>query len=78
MDHAPGGGETLRALLNRAAAWQTRESVVVIGHADWMLARRWLQDGRASPATAAEWPRAPSYGERWVLAGRRQRGPGER
>ena len=71
MDHAPGGGESLRALLNRAAAWQTREPVVVIGHAGWMLARRWLQDGRPGPATAAEWPGAPAHGERWVLAGRR-------
>ena len=70
MDHAPGGGESLRALLNRAAAWQTGEPVVVIGHAGWMLARRWLQDGRPAPATAAEWPRAPGHGECWVLAGR--------
>ena len=70
MDHAPGGGESLRALLDRAAAWQATESVVVIGHAGWMLARRWLQDGRPGPATAAEWPQAPRHGERWVLAGR--------
>ena len=69
MDHAPGGGESLRALLERAAAWQTSEPVVVIGHAGWMLARRWLQDGRPGPATAAEWPHAPGYGELRLLSG---------
>ena len=71
MDHAPGGGESLRALLDRAAAWQATESLVVIGHAGWMLARRWLQDGRPGPATAAEWPRAPGHGELQLLSGQR-------
>ncbi len=74
--HAPGGGEPLAALLQRAAAWHASGPVVVVAHAGWMLARRWLQDAPAGPPTAAEWPRAPRHGELRLLAGGRCRPPG--
>lgn len=64
---APGGGECLQAMLERAASWRMCEPVVVIGHAGWMLARRWVEEGRTPPATAAEWPPAPRHGELWRL-----------
>lgn len=93
--HAPGGGEPLVQMLQRAAAWQpgghTRRegvqptahtaqphacqagvanvsAVVVVGHAGWMLARRWVQThGPGVLPTAADWPRPPGYGCRWQV-----------
>jgi alpha-ribazole phosphatase len=66
-DHAPGGGESLRQLLQRAAAWQPPAlPCVVVGHGGWMLARRW---GTAQPLPgAAQWPAPPRYGALWRLA----------
>ncbi len=66
--YAPGGGESLLAMLERAASWHTTEPVVVIGHAGWMLARRWLEEGRDPPASAAQWPKAPKHGSLWRLS----------
>jgi len=61
--HAPGGGESLQALLARVAAWRPKQACVVVGHAGWMLARRWLEErGQALPE-AAQWPAPPAYGE---------------
>jgi alpha-ribazole phosphatase len=65
--YAPGGGECLHAMLERATSWQAAQPAVVIGHAGWMLARLWLQGGRAPPTTACEWPAAPRHGELWRL-----------
>ena len=73
--HAPGGGEPLARLLQRAADWHTTCLVVVVADAGWMLARGWLQDAHAEPPTAAEWPRAPRHGELRRLAGGRRRPP---
>ena len=65
--HAPGGGECLRAMLERAASWRIDEPTVLIGHAGWMLARRWMQEGRDPPTSAADWPAPPRHGELWQL-----------
>lgn len=65
--YAPGGGESLSAMLKRAASRHSTPPVIVIGHAGWMIARRWLQEGRDVPATAAAWPAPPRYGELWRL-----------
>lgn len=66
--HRPGGGENLHGLLARAAAWRPPLApVVVVGHAGWMLARRWVASGRPAPAHAAQWPAAPRHGECWRL-----------
>lgn len=65
--HAPGGGESLLALLARAAHWRPAAGRIVIGHGGWMLARRWLAlYGERLPA-AADWPRPPAYGECWTF-----------
>ncbi len=41
-------------------------AVVVVGHAGWMLARRWAQThGPSVWPTAADWPRPPAYGHCW-------------
>ncbi len=69
-DHAPGGGESLRLMLTRAAEWSPPQAhAVVVAHAGWMLARRWaLQHGPGVvPLSAGEWPASPRYGEHWSL-----------
>lgn len=66
--HAPGGGERLDAMFERAGRWRAQGTVVVIGHAGWMLARQWLQERREPPRTCAEWPRAPRHGALWRLS----------
>ena len=67
--HAPGGGECLQALLDRAAAWAlpADKAVIVVGHAGWMLARRWVHQHPQPPPQAADWPAAPPYGRLWRL-----------
>jgi len=67
LHHAPGSGEPLRAVLERAASWRVGAPAIVIAHAGWMLARRWHQEGRAPPLTASDWPAAPRHGELWRL-----------
>lgn len=66
--HAPGGGESLEAMFERARNWRPHGAVVVIGHAGWLLARRWLQEGREPPGTSAKWPETPRCGTLWRLA----------
>jgi len=69
-DHAPGGGESLRQVLARAAAWQAPvPGAAIVAHAGWMLARRWAQVHGAGlvPHSAVHWPAAPAYGECWRL-----------
>ncbi|MGB4060511.1 MAG: histidine phosphatase family protein [Burkholderiaceae bacterium] len=73
--HAPGGGEPLVALLQRAAVWAPPGVVpgqaagVVVGHAGWMLARRWAHThGPAEWPQATDWPPppgTPGYGVCW-------------
>lgn len=67
-DHAPGGGESLRQLLARAAAWAPPvPGATVVAHAGWMLARQWWrQHGPAAIPSAGQWPPAPRYGCRWT------------
>lgn len=71
--HTPGGGEALQSLLARASAWvptaqaSGQENTVVIGHAGWMLARRWAHEHDQAPRRADQWPAAPSYGALWQL-----------
>lgn len=68
LHHPPGGGESLQQVLNRAAAWRPPvDGATVIGHAGWMLARRWLQaHGLHRPPTQAwQWPHPPAHGQAW-------------
>ncbi|RZI83629.1 MAG: fructose-2,6-bisphosphatase [Rubrivivax sp.] len=66
--HAPGGGEALQSLLNRAAAWTPAcDRSVLVGHAGWMLARRWVQTHEQAPQHAHQWPASPPYGSLWTL-----------
>jgi alpha-ribazole phosphatase len=65
VGHAPGGGETLRALLERVQGFLLehagRDALLVVAHAGWMQALRWHLGERAAPS-AARWPAAPRHG----------------
>lgn len=67
-DHAPGGGESLRQVLARAAAWSPPvPGATVVAHAGWMLARQWLRaHGPNAIPSAGQWPAPPRYGSRWA------------
>lgn len=75
--YAPGGGESLTGVLTRAAAWQpgtvpANQSgpVLIVAHAGWMRARRWLDQcvmATTVPLTSATLPAAPAYGRLWKL-----------
>lgn len=67
LHHAPGGGESLAAMMHRCKGWQADDCRLLISHGGWMLARRWLQTRADEPPTAARWPRPPRYGECWEL-----------
>ncbi|HEY8710438.1 MAG TPA: histidine phosphatase family protein, partial [Burkholderiaceae bacterium] len=56
LHHRPGGGETLHELFARVAAWQAPAApVVIVAHAGWMLARRWLASAQPLPVGADQW-----------------------
>jgi alpha-ribazole phosphatase len=67
--HAPGDGEALQTLLQRAARWvpSHQGACVLVGHSGWMLARRWAHEHTHAPAQASDWPTAPPYGALWRL-----------
>lgn len=68
LHHRPGGGETLNELFARGAAWQAPAApVVIVAHAGWMLARRWLASAQPLPVRADQWPAASRHGECWTL-----------
>ncbi len=74
LTHRPGGGESLQTLFERVAAWQPPAAAqVLVGHAGWMLTRRWLAEGRPPPRHAADWPAPPTYGVRWSMPMRIER-----
>ncbi len=61
--HAPGGGESVRALLARCAdCLADAGPVLAVGHAGWISAARWLAEQAAAPPTADRWPAAIGYG----------------
>ncbi|MBB4845793.1 alpha-ribazole phosphatase [Paucibacter oligotrophus] len=66
--YAPGGGESLQALLARAGDWRPPAGAhLVVSHGGWMLARQWrARQGERSPC-AADWPKPPAYAEVWRI-----------
>ena len=65
--HAPGGGESVAALMNRCAAFiRAHPGAWVVGHAGWIHAAERVVRGLLPPVTAAEWPTTPvAYGRAW-------------
>lgn len=72
-EHAPGGAESVSHLLVRCRSVLTELHAAVsppcvVGHAGWISAAQWLQEGSSRAPSAAEWPRAVSYSSRVLLA----------
>lgn len=71
--HAPGGGESLRAMLDRVArrlhglSATSHFPVLIIAHAGWVLSARWVTEHSTAPAHPGQWPPAPRYGECCIL-----------
>ena len=64
--HAPGGGESVTALMARCAAFvQAHPDARVVGHAGWINAAARVVQGLPPPAAAAEWPASLRYGVAW-------------
>ena len=51
------GGESLNALLTRAATWQP-PCALAVGHGGWINARHW----QGGPPTPSSWLNPPAYG----------------
>jgi len=65
-DHAPGGGETVAALMARCAAFLAEHpDALAVGHGGWINAAERVLRGLAPPATPAEWPPARPYATLW-------------
>jgi alpha-ribazole phosphatase len=63
MDHAPGGGESLRWLRGRVEAVLARDRpVLAVGHAGWINA---LRTRDTAEIDAADWPAPLRYGQ-WL------------
>jgi len=63
--HAPGGGESVGALMNRCASFLSEreaQRICVVGHAGWINAMRRVSAALPPPALASEWPAAVRYG----------------
>lgn len=64
--HAPGGGETVAALLQRVHGFAPGDARVLVTHGGWLSAVQWLvqwlvQGGGAAPRSSS-WPPAPPHG----------------
>lgn len=57
--HAPGGGETLQALLDRVRRFDPGRARVVITHGGWLSAAQWWAMHGDWPPTATCWPVPP-------------------
>ena len=77
--YAAGGGESVRMLVERVAAWNPSGIALVVTHAGWMRARRWNEMARTAsgvaqtsvvtlPLSAQTFPASPTYGELWQLS----------
>jgi alpha-ribazole phosphatase len=66
IDHAPGGGESLRTLMARVQRFVQEKAdgqpLLIVAHAGWMQALQW-QIEEADLPTADRWPKAPRHGE---------------
>jgi alpha-ribazole phosphatase len=62
--HAPGGGESLAQLFARVRRFAASRAgpCLVVGHAGWINAWRWLQQQPHIEPTASAWPAPPRYG----------------
>lgn len=63
---APGGGESVTALMSRCAAFvREHPDAWVVGHGGWINALARVVRGLPPPAGPAEWPPAIGYNAAW-------------
>jgi alpha-ribazole phosphatase len=63
----PGGGDSLQEMLARAGSWTPGPARILVGHAGWLLARRWCEEQGGRRPTAAQWPPAPPHGGLYLV-----------
>jgi alpha-ribazole phosphatase len=70
-DARPGGGESVRQLLARCGEFVDEQGAtpvcLVVAHAGWINALRWVSEHRAVDPGAADWPTAIAYSKRFVV-----------
>jgi len=67
-DHHAGGGESVRALLQRCRAFMAeQDECCIVGHAGWISAACWLQAHSHEMPRASIWPAAVGYGRHVAL-----------
>jgi len=62
--HAPGGGETVDALLQRVAGFDPGAARMLVTHGGWLSAALWLARSSGTAPSSAHWPAAPQHGSR--------------
>ena len=71
MQHAPGGGEPVAALLRRVAGFDPGAARIVVTHGGWLSAALWLERGERDTPTSERWPAAPRHGAHVAMQPRR-------
>jgi alpha-ribazole phosphatase len=65
VHHAPGGGEALASLMQRVQRFLARSPQgVLVAHAGWINAHRWLLQQPHQTPLATTWPASVPYGQR--------------
>lgn len=64
---APGGGETVAALLRRVRGFDPGAARIAVTHGGWLSAALWLRQPEGAPPSAPSWPPAPRHGVRTAL-----------
>jgi len=59
--YAPGGGESVAALLQRVRAFDPGPARVLVTHGGWLSAARWWYTRGAAEPDSAGWPAAPRH-----------------
>ena len=62
--HAPGGGESVAALLRRVQAFDAAGARIVVTHGGWLSAALWLARGSHEAPRCEDWPAAVRHGAR--------------
>lgn len=67
MQHAPGDGESVGALLQRVRGFDAGAARIVVTHGGWLSAAAWWAAHGSVPPTAERWPPAPAHGRHTPL-----------
>lgn len=68
LHHAPGGGESVGAVLARVRHFDPGSARILVTHGGWLSAEQWLSAQGEQPPAADRWPAAPPHAKRVDLA----------